>query len=50
MSGTYVDIFILHIQLIGHYISRLRKVLSDAKVIAAVKKLWWIVIGVKNSD
>ena len=49
-SVTYVDIFILHIQLIGHYVSRLCEILSDAKVIAALKKLWWIVIGVKNCD
>lgn len=29
-SVTYVDIFILHIQLIGHYVSRLCEILSDA--------------------
>ena len=49
-SVTYVDVFIVHIQLIGHYVPRLSEILSDAKVIAALKKLWWIVIGVKNCD
>ena len=47
-SISYIDVFVLYVQLISYYVSWLSQILSNIKVVTILQKLGRVVIRVQH--